>query len=336
MKRKIAAVVENHFDQLWRRCLEKDFESGGKNYVSYAKIEQYYIEENIKLCEKYPDYKFQIETPCAVDTYLKRFPEKKDLIKKLYKEGRLKTPNTGYLIVDSNMTGEETIIKNFLLGDKFFSEFSGETPKAACRSDAWAGSNGDWAALRWGGVEGEKKSVAIFNRGTPSYRILPREGGKDLALSLLRAPAVATYLHEPISYSMTDWDTMRDEGIHNLSWEMACYGTSFATGDVTRDAESFARPFLACKNEISGELPTVTHGNATVSHCKVAEDRSGIIARVIENGGEGGLVTLSVPSGVKEVYKTDMAEKTAEKLDFSDTLTLGLSAFEMATLKFVY
>lgn len=834
MKRRVAAVVENHFDQLWRRCLERDFESGGKNYVSYAKIEQYYIEENLKLCEKYPEYKFQIETPCAVETYLKRFPEKTELIKKLYAEGRLKTTNTGYLIVDSNMTGEETIIKNYLLGDKFFTDFAGETPKAACRSDAfgnsaqmpqilknfgathvrelayvpydddvwmgldgsaicvkkhnflgmgggwsklapcpeckgfgekdgkkcevcagrgvdekeasarftdvylrdgetesgtimiggeeflpqektvhlikkireekdvdihfgfeeelldiykdeidkiekgnfdglkvrkspefnpnntgcfttriktkqalcelenkllacesmkalefingkaperydeawkkmtlcafhdsvtgtmvdapyfelldwhnelrdfanerylakndgesviiynpssfersgiyessdgrlaivkdlspysftrvtfenkgeitkekpqvnelpkeailtdqsstsdtsssgerffieneyfvieadnnglraitdkrygavsimrsgsrpcefiiesdvgspwatleppayiyplsdrtefvstekgegftrisfctkstmrmcdvcnptiidwsvtlvngydkikfdarvnwrsinkrlrvnfplsirgkdiygipggylerkpyepsyaWAGSNGDWVAHRWGGVEGENKSIALFNRGTPSYRILPSEGGKDLSLSLLRSPAIATYLHEPISYSMTDWDTMRDEGMHYLSWELTCYGASFANSSVVKDAESFSRPFLSVKNEISGELPSVACGKATVSHCKVAEDGKGIIARVTEYGGERGKVTLSIPSKVKEVYKTNMAEKTNEKLEFSDTLTLDLHAFEIASIRIVY
>lgn len=834
MKRKIVAVVENHFDQLWRRCLERDFVSGEKNYVSYAKIEQYYIEENLKLCEKYPEYKFQIETPCAVETYLKRFPEKTELIKKLYSEGRLKTANTGYLIVDSNMTSEETIIKNYLLGDKFFADFVGESPKAACRSDAfgnsaqlpqilknfgathvrelayvpydddvwvgldgspicvkkhrflgmgggwsklapcpecngfgekdgkkcelcagrgvdekdavsrwtnvyirdgetesgtimvggeellpqentvhliekirrekdvdihlgfeeelldiykdeiekiekgdfdglkvresrefnpnntgcfttriktkqalseienkmlacetlkaleftkgkaaenydeawkkvalcafhdsvtgtmvdapyfelldwhdelrdfvserylandgedevllynpssfersgiyessdgrlavvknlgpysfadvcfekkgditrekpqikelpkeailtdqsstsdtlscgerffieneyfvieadnnglraitdkrhgavstmgksgrpcefiiesdvgspwatleppayiyplgertefvstekgdsftkisfctkstmrmcdvcnptvidwsvtlldgydkikfdakvnwrsinkrlrvnfpltingkdiygipggylerepyepsyaWAGSNGDWVAYRWGGVECENKSIALFNRGTPSYRILPSESGKDISISLLRSPAVATYLHEPVSYSMTDWDTMRDEGVHQISWELACYGTSFAESNVIKDAESFSRPFLSVKGKISGELPSVIGGTATVSHCKVAEDGSGIIARVTEYSGKGDRVTISVPSGIKEVYRTNMAEKILEKLEFSDTLTLDLRAFEIASIKIVY
>ena len=835
MSRKIVAVIENHFDQLWRRCFEHDFQSQGKNYVSYSKIEQYYIEHNMALCEKQGEYKFQIETPCAVDTYLKRFPEQAEKIKALYRNGKLRTPNTGYLIVDSNMSGDETIIRNYLLGNKFFEQYATEIPKAACRSDAfgnsaqlpqilksfgmthvrelayvpynedvwigldgtpicvkkhdflgmaggwskyapcptcngfgekdgavcpdcrgrgideptaakkwtnvfirdevnesgtiqmggeeflppentlekldelrkaknvdihigfeeelldiysediakvergdfeglkvrkspefnpnntgclttriktkqglceienklmacetlqaleftngkeaenydeawkrvmlcafhdsvtgtmvdapyyellgihdelrdfvheryikrtdgdealiynpssfkrsgiyegtdgriavvkdlgpysftkvkfeekgvrtiekpqikelpkeailtgkdstelsvvgerffieneyflieadnrglraitdkrhgtvsvmnaserpcefvlesdygspwatleaparifplsdrtsfvamekgdsytkliyrttttmqmadtcnppeiewsltlfkdydrirfdakvnwssinkrlrvrfplattgrdiygipggwlerepyepkyaWAGSNGDWAAFRWGGVEGEGMSIAILNRGTPSYRILPSEGadGKTLAISLLRSPAVATYLHEPAAYSMTEWDTMRDEGVHNLSWELACYGMSFAESTVVADAESFARPYVSVKREIGGELPFVTCKGATVSHCKVAEDRNGIIVRIVENSGKDGEISLHIPSSVKAVYKTDMPEKKCEKLELAETVKLSLRAFEIATLRLVY
>ncbi len=838
MKRKIVAVVENHFDQLWRRCFERDFQSKGKNYVSYSKIQQYYIEENLKLCEKYPEYKFQIETPCAVETYLKSFPEQREKLKELYSQGKLRTPSTGYLIVDSNMVGEETIIKNFLLAEKFFSEFGGKTPNASCRSDAfgnsaqlpqilknfgathvrelayvpydddvwlgldgsaicvknhrflgmgggwsklapcpecsgfgvnngekcsycggrgvdekgalprwtdvyirddesesgviqvggeevlpqektvtiiekirrekdvdihlgfeeelldiyadeiekiekgdfnglkvresrefnpnntgcfttriktkqseceienkllaceslkalgyadkksaesydeawknmmlsafhdsvtgtmvdapyyelldiheglrafvnekylkdndtdsvtvynpssfersgiyessdgkiaiiekikpycfadvhfeekgvitrekpqinelpkeailtdrstsseavqsgeiffieneyfvieadnnglraitdkrfgavsaisngerpfefviesdvgspwatleeparvfplaertafvslekgekftklnfktsstmqmcdvcnptiiewsltlfkgydkirfdakvnwrsinkrlrvrfplsvsgrdiygipggyierapyepsyaWAGSNGDWPAYRWGGVESENKSIAIFNRGTPSYRILPSEKGdkKTLAISLLRSPSVATYLHEPTSYSMTDWDTMRDEGMHEISLELACYGSAFPESGVVKDAESFARPFLSVKEKVDGELPFVLSGGALVSHCKVAEDENGIIARISEISGSGGRVTVSIPRAAKAVYKTDMPEKAAEKLEISHdgSVTLDLRAFEIASIRIVY
>ena len=74
MKRKIVAVVENHFDQIWRRCFSHDLVFNGQNFVSYEKIEGYYIDENLRLAKKLPGYKFQIETPCVVENYLRRFP----------------------------------------------------------------------------------------------------------------------------------------------------------------------------------------------------------------------------------------------------------------------
>ena len=64
-KRKIVAVIENHFDQIWRRCLHSDFVHKGQNFVSYEKIQQYYIDENLRLVKENPNYKFQIETPCT-------------------------------------------------------------------------------------------------------------------------------------------------------------------------------------------------------------------------------------------------------------------------------
>ena len=101
-KRKLVCVVENHFDQIWRRCFKRNIEWNGINYIPYAKIEQYYVDENLKIAKKYPDYKFQIENICAVETYLENCPENEPIIRELYKKGNLKTTNTGYVILDSN------------------------------------------------------------------------------------------------------------------------------------------------------------------------------------------------------------------------------------------
>ena len=53
----------------------------------------------------------------------------------------------------------------------------------------------------------------MFNQGTPSYRIEAGPGESEvILLSLLRSPAIPTYLHEPDYYSMTEYDGMRDFG----------------------------------------------------------------------------------------------------------------------------
>jgi hypothetical protein len=197
---------------------------------------------------------------------------------------------------------------------------------------SWSGSNGDWSAYRFGGVESDGKSVALFNRGTPSYRVLPIRDGKALSLSLLRSPAVATYLHEPDAYSMIEYDGMRDEGMHEFSYELACYNAPLAQTDAIKDAENFARRFLSVKDTVDGELPFVKRGSATVSHCKIAEDNRGVIVRIIEHSGKDGEVEVFLPSWVKEVYKTDMPETKREPLGFDKTLKISLRGFEILTL----
>ena len=73
---KILAILENHFDQVWRRCFKRDFENDGNTYISYEKIEKMYIDRCIEIAQKHPEFKFQIETAVVVDTYIKNNPEK--------------------------------------------------------------------------------------------------------------------------------------------------------------------------------------------------------------------------------------------------------------------
>lgn len=198
----------------------------------------------------------------------------------------------------------------------------------------WNGANGDWPAFRFGGVESESKSVALLNCGTPAYRILPNERGRTLYMTVLRSPNTPVCLHEPINYSMQEYDGMRDEGIHSFTFELAAYGSTFARSRVFSDAEQFSRQPLCVREPLEAELPAILSGSAAVTHIKPAEDGNGIIVRVTEHGGENGCAVLSVPAWAKAVYLTDMPEKKAEPLACSDTLKLPLRAFEIATVRF--
>jgi hypothetical protein len=56
----------------------------------------------------------------------------------------------------------------------------------------WASAAGDYPALHWAGVDGER-SVALFNRGTPSYQICKdNHGAETIYLSVLRSPTMPT------------------------------------------------------------------------------------------------------------------------------------------------
>ncbi len=140
MKPQITILINNHFDPMWRRCFLKPFTFRGETYRSYAEIEQYYIEDNIKLAQRDPDYRFTVESPLVLETYCRRFPAEIGRLRQLYQKGQMQVGRTGYAIVDSNLVSMETLIRNYLIGDRYLLDMFGECPKTALRSDAFGNS----------------------------------------------------------------------------------------------------------------------------------------------------------------------------------------------------
>lgn len=199
----------------------------------------------------------------------------------------------------------------------------------------WNGANGDWPAFRFGGLESEQKSVAILNCGTPAYRIVEENGCKHLYVSVLRSPAYPVCLHEPESYTMLEYDGMRDEGEHRFRLEMVAYGSTFGRSRIFADAEQVSRSPLPIDRALpTAEMPLVLSGTALVTHAKLAEDGKSIVIRVTEHSGQDGEICLSVPDWVTNICKSDMPEQGADKISFGKTVFVQLRGFEIATLKF--
>ena len=199
---------------------------------------------------------------------------------------------------------------------------------------SWNGADGDYPAYRYGGVESDTKSVAVFNRGTPAYKILPTDGGKIMYVTVLRSPTNPVCLHEADTYTMTEYDGMRDEGKHRFSFELASYGTAFSNSSIPVDAEHFYRRLLPVGDDLpSAELPTVISGTATVSHVKVAEDGNGIIVRVTEHSGVDGEIEVHLPAWVATAAIENMAEKDPEYIRIDDGIKIKVRAFEIVTLR---
>jgi alpha-mannosidase len=201
----------------------------------------------------------------------------------------------------------------------------------------WAGANGDWPAIHWAGVEQPGLSVALFNQGTPSYRIeAGPKASEVILLSLLRSPAVPTYLHEPYFYSMTDYDGMRDPGAHDFAFAIGAYTQPFAQSSVVLDGEAYHTRAVVVQG--SAELPTLPHiqtGPARIAAVKWAEAQPGVVLRLVEFRGQGGEVTLQVPPAFPTVAKTNLLERQDEVLPIQDgTLRLTLRPWEIATLRF--
>ena len=77
-KRDLPVFVINHQDLTWRRCFDRPIPHKGESYVSYAHLQKLYILENLRLLEKYPEYRFSIECVATLRHFLSGHPEYKE------------------------------------------------------------------------------------------------------------------------------------------------------------------------------------------------------------------------------------------------------------------
>lgn len=136
-KKKLYIIPNQHMDLVWRRCFDRDLEFAGENYVSYADLEQIYMEDSIALCEKYPFYRFSVESVAVLDKFLRRNPDQEENVAQLIQSGRLYVPFTGNNIVDTNLVSGESIVRNYLQGYHYLKNRFSHIPDGADRNDAF-------------------------------------------------------------------------------------------------------------------------------------------------------------------------------------------------------
>jgi alpha-mannosidase len=208
-------------------------------------------------------------------------------------------------------------------------------------SFGWAGANGDWPALNWAGVETDTASVALFNKGIPSYRMESMAeadhspAGELLLISLLRSPTLPTYLHEPEFYTMTAWDGMRDAGAHSFQLALTSYDGPFAESTVVSDAETFNGGLLALPGRAHlPAMPLLTAATVRLAAVKWAEEGDALILRLHEFRGEGGEAVITLPFPVASAAKVNLLERHPEPLTFQNqSLHLSLRPWEIATVR---
>jgi alpha-mannosidase len=201
----------------------------------------------------------------------------------------------------------------------------------------WAGSNGDWPAIDWAGIETKDISIAVYNKGIPSYKIDKADSkGHVIYLTLLRSPTIPTYLHEPMSYSLTEWDGMRDTGSHFFEYALASYNSSLPESNVVCDAELYNKGFCLINEKL--DLPAfpfkARSENIRITSIKKAEKDNGLIIRMAEYRGKAGKIDFSLSETVKAAYLVNLLENTEAELDISSGKTeLQSKAFEILSLK---
>ena len=197
-------------------------------------------------------------------------------------------------------------------------------------------ANGDWPAVNWAGVESRDWSVALLNKGLPSYAVETDAAGlPTMYLSVLRSPTRPVCLHEPkTGYVMTEFDGMRDAGRHHFEYALTAYDCVFAAGPVAQDAETFNAGLPAVPGRVElPAAPVVESDCARLSALKWAEQGDALILRIWEFRGQGGDCSVRLPAGFSKAARVNLLERESETLAIRDgCVALTLRPWEIATL----
>ena len=203
----------------------------------------------------------------------------------------------------------------------------------------WTNASGDWPAGNWAGIQSEAFSLALFNRGTPSYCIdADAQGRENIYLSVLRSPCVPTCLHEPCSYTMQAFDGMRDAGSHHFEYALKSYAEGFAENSAVADGIGYNTLLPAVEEAMpAANLPEIRGDGVRIAAVKPAEEAEGIILRLVEYRGKAAACAVTVPAWAKAVYATDLKEDVLRQLPVEQgAVKLELHRFEIATLLFAF
>jgi alpha-mannosidase len=194
----------------------------------------------------------------------------------------------------------------------------------------WAGAAGDYPAINWAGIDAGDSSVALFNRGTPSYQINTDSHGKEnIYLSVLRSPSMPTCLHAGADYTMPLYDGMRDAGDHHFTYALKSYKGGFGENSVHADGVGYNGQLIA-SGEMALGLPVLRWENAWIPAMIPSLDRKGLMVRVAEYRGKIGAFTLKLPKTVTAVWETDLKEDRLGLMTISNNIiTDVLKPFEI-------
>lgn len=209
-------------------------------------------------------------------------------------------------------------------------------PKFTGGFENWYHAGGDWPALHWAGVDAGAFSVALLNRGTPSYRIERLEGGDVIFCSVLRSPILPQNLHEPESYTMTQWNGMRDPGTHRFEHAVVAYSGALSDSAVVLEGEAFNTVLPVVNGRVAlPQLPIVQSTNIRAASLKWAESKDALILRLAEFRGRPGAARISVPGPFTRAEKTNLLERQGVPIPIADgALRIDLHPWEIATFKF--
>ena len=105
------------------------------------------------LMDKYPEYKFMLSQPNLYEYLKEEAPEKYEELKQLVKEGRWEPEGAMYLEPDCNLTSGESLVRQLIVGKKFFRDEFGVDCKALFLPDVFGYSAALPQILRKSGVD---------------------------------------------------------------------------------------------------------------------------------------------------------------------------------------
>ena len=112
----IYTVATAHLDTSWHWTLERTIEE----YLPKT------LEDNFALFEKYPDYTFSFEGAYRYALLEEYYPELFEKLKEYIAQGRWRVAGSAWENGDVNIPSPEALLRNFLLGNRYFEEKFGK------------------------------------------------------------------------------------------------------------------------------------------------------------------------------------------------------------------
>ena len=134
----VFVIQHNHFDPTWRRCFDRTFDFQGKRYRSYADVEEHVI--NLWLENAKKGVGFSEGQSVVFRKYLERNPERYEEMQELVDRGIIDLTAAGETVSDTNMPSGETLLRNLILGQRYFEETFGVIPTVGWLEDAFGQS----------------------------------------------------------------------------------------------------------------------------------------------------------------------------------------------------
>ncbi|MFA6294293.1 MAG: glycosyl hydrolase-related protein [Victivallales bacterium] len=214
-----------------------------------------------------------------------------------------------------------------------------EVPYGVMERDRYEGKSinggnagGDWPAIHWAGIQTPDCTFAIFNQGTPSYRI---EDGVVM-VSVLRSPQIPYGLFEPQFYVAYNYDGMRDHGDHVFRHALYLGAGDWRENDTVREAVLFNSGLTACPGSLAGPLPDwcLDSKHIRMTAVKKAERGDGIVMRFAESAGKKDVLRLTPPAGFSRAEICNLLEEPLESIRAENgTFSIPLAPWKIITVK---
>ncbi len=143
-KKKAYLVSTAHLDTVWRWNLAKTI----TEYIPDT------ISKNIELIEKYPHYRFNFEGAFRYELIEEYYPAHFEIIKDLIKAGKWCVSGSCYENGDVNIPSPESMLRNVLLGNRYFMEKFGKKSTDIFLPDCFGFSYSLPAIMKHSGLNG--------------------------------------------------------------------------------------------------------------------------------------------------------------------------------------
>lgn len=115
---RTVAVGHAHLDLAWMWRVEQTRRKGARTFSTA-----------LRLMEQYPDYHFVASQPALYELIREDEPEIYQQVMERVREGRWEPTGASWVEMDCNLTGSESLVRQFLYGKRHFREVLGVDPK---------------------------------------------------------------------------------------------------------------------------------------------------------------------------------------------------------------